>query len=343
MQSQFDTIAAYPTLTDAQRIQALQTARRNLIARIGDEPRFEDFAVRQHSRYGRAEGWIGALLAITVLMAAFIISAVHVFGVGRRTYLETGGTSLTATVIGLALVILAEASVLALSVLPTLWDTSKRVTVLMYTGVVASAFIAAVGNIDATILYSSSPFDWVRAWAGSVATAPSRFALATLPPALTVMVGMGLKYWLLSSSRLRHEAQSAYETALQEWQQTVNAIEEHKNWRLAWATAIWDLWRSLQPSDVLAEIDDEMKVAIIMREIQAEDRLRLALESGAIAPKFSATTRKPDRSNREIVEEFYRNHPDALQLQQKEIAELLGISESAVSRHKPSTNGHGGG
>ena len=51
MDDQFSTIAPYPTLTDAQRIQAMQTARRNLIQQYARKPVRTDFHDWTVSRY----------------------------------------------------------------------------------------------------------------------------------------------------------------------------------------------------------------------------------------------------------------------------------------------------
>jgi len=342
---------AFPTLTDAQRVQARQQAHRALGARVGREPVLSDFERTRHSRYGKAAGRIGTALAVTVLAAAFAISSVHVYTVGRQTYLETGGASLTASVIGIALVILAEASVLALSMLPTLWETGRRVTALMYMGMVASAFIAAVGNIDATILYTAGPFDWLTAWASSIATAPTRFILATLPPTITVLVGMGLKYWLLSSSRSRNEAVILYEQAYSDFQNTVSHIEDHADWRVTWGAALWDVWRR-ECGEYLAAVDDDLKLQIILREMSAEDRLRAALNSGAYsvnmrlnAGGFGASVGKPKKH---LVLDYLKDHPEAAGVDQTELAAMLSgmlnmqISQSTVSRavQQFSSNGY---
>lgn len=342
MERSAEDLSHYAMLTDAQRIRAKAQAKANLMARMGGEPRFEDFVRHSHKQFGGGAELIGFALAVIVLGAAFVISAVHVYGVGRETYLEGNTDVRTAVLMGAAFVVLAEASVLALSVLPTLWSTPPGVTRMMYAGILASAFIATVGNIDATIFYSSSPFHWIRAWWSSLATAPNRWALATLPPFLTVLVGLGLKYQLLTRSRERNAARQEYSAALETWQKTVARIEEHPEWRLAWFNALWDEWCRGRSRDVLARIDRPTKVAIVLREMQDEAQLMRelnALQFSEIAGANAASKRAPGRTNREVVEEFYRTNPGAIQMQQREIAEILGISESAVSRYRPNTNG----
>ena len=336
-----DTLAQYPTLSDVQRIQAKAQAKANLMARLGGEPRFEDFVRHSHKQFGSGAELIGFALAVIVLGAAFVISAVHVYGVGRETYLEGNTDVRTAVLMGAAFVVLAEASVLALSVLPTLWSTPPSVTRMMYAGILASAFIATVGNIDATIFYSSSPFHWIVAWWSSLATAPNRWALATLPPFLTVLVGLGLKYQLLTRSRERNVARQAYSAALADWQQTVARLDEHPEWRLTWFNALWDEWCRGRARDVLARIDRPTKVAIVLREMEDEAQLLRelnALQFNAYASYSVNTAASQGKSKKQMVLDYLREHPDAASGDQAELAAMLShmlniqVSQSTVSR-----------
>jgi hypothetical protein len=343
-------LSQYPTLTDNQRIQAREQAHDNLVRKLGGEPRLEDFERHVHKPFGARAEPVGMLLAIIVLAAAFIISAVHVYGVGYRTYLEGSQNDRTAILIGVAFVILAESSVLALSVLPTLWATPNAVTNWMRVGVLASAFIATIGNIDATIFYSAQPFNWIKAWWSTLATAPNEWALATLPPFLTVLVGMGLKYQILSHNRQRQEAKEAHRQALDEWRQTIDTLEEHPRWRLTWFNALWDEWRKNKPTPLLESIDRETRLAIVLREMEDEARLSRelnSLEFSTNAAKASAWTGK---NKQEIVREFLEDHPEFIHADQSELAAIIlnatgiRISQSTVSRGMMAahTNGHGG-
>lgn len=348
MSESYEQIAHHPTLTDAQRQRARDRARQNLAARLGGEPRYSDFVRQTHSRYGPWAERLGLAVAAVVLLAAFTISAIHVYGVGFSTYFEDSGDARTAAIIGFSLVVLAEASVIALSVIPTLWNTPRNVTYMMHAGIVASAFIATVGNIDATILYSARPFDWLKAWWASLATAPASWMLATLPPFLTVLVGMGLKYRLLTSSEIRKAAGDAYRAALDDWTALMTNIEDHKQWRVFWFNALWDEWVRVNGARIQATIDDDTKLAIVLREMEAEDRIARILNAGGMRRNAANATEYEGKSKKDIALDYLRNNPELARDDQTNIAAIITnatgiqISQSTVSRALSafSQNGH---
>lgn len=348
MTENHEQIAHYPTLTDAQRQRARDRARQNLAARLGGEPRYSDFVRQTHSRYGVWAERLGLMVAGVVLIAAFTISAIHVFGVGYDTYFASSNDARTAAIIGVALVVLAEASVIALSVLPTLWNTPPRVTHMMQAGVVASAFIATVGNIDATILYTSTPFHWLRAWWSSLATSPADWMLATLPPFLTVLVGMGLKYRLLTSSEIRKSAGDAYHAALDDWNAMMTNIEDHKQWRVFWFNALWDEWVRVNGARVQFALDDDTKLAIVLREMESEDRIARILNAGGMRRNAANATEYEGKSKKDVALDYLRNNPELARDDQTNIAAIITnatgiqISQSTVSRALSafSENGH---
>lgn len=348
MSDRYEQIAHYPTLTDAQRQRAREQARTNLARRLGGEPRYSDFVRQTHSRYGPWAERLGLAVAAVVLLAAFTISAIHVYGVGFSTYFEDSGDARTAAIIGFSLVVLAEASVIALSVIPTLWNTPRNVTYMMHAGIVASAFIATVGNIDATILYSARPFDWLKAWWVSLATAPASWMLATLPPFLTVLVGMGLKYRLLTSSEIRKAAGDAYRAALDDWTALMTNIEDHKQWRVFWFNALWDEWVRVNGARIQATIDDDTKLAIVLREMEAEDRIARILNAGGTRVNAANAAEYEGKSKKEIALDYLRNNPELARDDQTNIAAIITnatgiqISQSTVSRALSafSQNGH---
>lgn len=340
---------ALPTLTDAQRIQARQQAHRNLMTSIY-EPRLEDFERQHVNRYGRSVRWFVMAATLIVMVAAFAISAIHVYTVGRDAYLDGGGGAITAAIVGGSFVLIAEISVIILSMAPVVWDTTRRDTGLMAVGVLAAAMVAIIGNVTATIPFDRGPFDWIGAWISAVASDPALFSIATFPPLLTVLVGTALKSAVLAGSRDRHEAQAAYSAALDSYRRTVTKLEQHENWRVTWGAALWDVWRH-EWREYLAAVDDDLKLQIILREMGAEDRLRAALNSGSYAmnsPAFSGLNAAQGKSKKQIVLDHLAENPDAVQEDQSALAAYLTqvsgmqISQSTVSRavQSFSSNGH---
>lgn len=340
MERQFEQVSDYPMLKEEQRIEARKVARENLLAKLGGAPRFEDFERKRISRFGPSVERLALYTVALVLFAAFLISAVHIYTTGRETYLEGHSEKTVALIIGAAFVVLAESSILALSLIPTIWETPKPVTRSMYAGIAGSAFIATIGNIDATIIYQSTPFDWVSSWFMALMRDPASWAMATLPPVLTVLVGQGLKYYALSRSRERFEAKSAYEDAVRKWSKVVDEIETQSNWRQTWANALWDAWAFRKRRDVLALISVEEKRLIVLREMQADEWFEM--------PQFqeiseiAGNSQKEQKVSQQDVIDFLLSNDWAESASGIEIAEATGASEATVSRARRafSRNGH---
>lgn len=357
-------ISQYPQLREEQRIEARQRARENLLTKLGGEPQFEDFERRTYSHYGPTvdRALMGAM--IMMLVAAFTVSAFHIYHVGNTTYRAGIDSAWQAIISGFALVILAETAVLLLSVMPAVWDIPRGIKAVMYTGAIGAAFIAAIGNIDVTITYTSRPFDWFQAWIRSISVAPSRFVLATMPPALTLIVGQGLKYRVLIEAQRRHEAKANYEAALADWKRVEAHLEQHSDWLQAYATALWDTWRHGKRKEIWQGITASDRRAIVQRELEAEhwfsgvtasqltdndgqDRQRRQKKRGVtvvpdIDPDIAELTGK-DR-----VKAYLDRYPEAEKLDIDELAERLAVSGRTVYRGKSelakngdfSRNGH---
>lgn len=346
MDDKFEQVAHYPMLRDEQRIEARRQARENLMARLGGEPQFEDFERKHVSRFGPGINRGAFAFAVLVLGAAFIISAVHIFSTGYEAYNAGHSSQVWASIIGGAFVVLAEASIIALSIIPPVWETPPSVTRSMYLGIAGSAFIATIGNIDATIIYTSTPFDWVKAWAMALSKQPAQWALATLPPMLTVLVGMGLKYYVLTRSHERQEAKVNHEKAMREWRTIVDNLEVHENWIASWANALWDAWCYKKRRDVLAEIPIEDKRLIVQREMEAD--LWFEREFTGMQQNSGRMQQNSDMPAKARVVLFLRENPEIAEqlgdgsMQQSEVASMLGVSQASVSRGLTaySQNGH---
>jgi len=324
-------IGKYPTLRDDQRIEARQRARGNLLLKLGGEPQLEHYISRQWSRFGKTWDVVTLAACILVLLAAFGISAQHIFKTGERITLAGGSGENTALTVGAFLVVLAEASILALSLAPTVWCASKGVTRAMYIGVACASLIATVGNLDAVLLYSSTPFDWVSEWVKSLATAPGQWILATLPPLMTVLVGLGLKSYALKQSEGRETARVQYVADMKNWNSIVDRLEDHAEWRNTYAWAIWDIWRKNKRREVLIEISDQERQAIVAREMAA-DRF-FNEEIAEISEIQRKTTENNNHAVRRVVE-YLDEDPSRFQLSGAEISEILQVSEPSVSRGK---------
>jgi hypothetical protein len=275
-------ISKYPMLTEDQRTEARNKARQTMIAKLGGEPRIEDFEHQQYSKYGpRVDHFVTATM-IVLFVAALAVSAFHIYNMGKDTYLEGTDILWQAQLTGFALIILAESAVLLLSIMPAIWEMPQGIKIVMYTGTIGAAMVAAIGNIDVTITYTESPFNWFIAWISSFAKDPGNFILATMPPALTLIVGQGLKYRVLNTTKERFEAKRQFDVAMQDWESTLANLENHKEWVNTYAYTLWDYWKSAlkirNKREFIGSITDTERQAIVRREIKATNFFEESME-----------------------------------------------------------------
>jgi hypothetical protein len=334
-------LSHYPTLRDDQRIAAKQQARDNLIAQWGGEPQFATYERRIVSKFGQNADRNGLIFLVGVFLAAFLISAVHIFTVGYQTFLESGSSDLVAVGVGGAFVFLAELAIIAFSYVTTVWDMPRAVKISMYAGIAGSAFIATIGNINAVILYKDAPFDWVVAWWRALATAPNEWALATLPPFLTVLVGMGIKYRLLNESRQRHDAQTLFDKAVSEWEFKVAHLEQHTEWKERYAHALWDTWRKGKRRDLLSAITPDLRNQIVWREMDADQFFSHADHTRSDTPPYDEHTpdHTADNTALDRVRVHLLQHPEDQELSFRKLADAAGVSIHTVQRYRESSNG----
>ena len=348
MERTYEQISHLPTLTDSQRQRARDRARQTLSARLGGEPQYSDFVRQAHSRYGPWVMRFGLLATVIVLAAAFTISAIHIYTVGVEGTEQTGATVETTRIIGVSFVVLAESALITFSLVPTLWNMPRRFGRAISAGVATGALIAVVGNVHATIPYTDSPFNWLKAWWSALATAPAVWTLATLPPLIVVLMGMALKYLLLSSSEQRSAASSAYRSALDDWNALMANLETHKQWRVFWFNALWDEWVRGNGSRMQVTIDDDTKLAIVLREMEAEDRIERILNAGGMRLNAANAGEYEGKSKKDVALDYLKNNPELAREDQTNIAAIITnatgiqISQSTVSRALSSfsQNGH---
>jgi hypothetical protein len=326
-----DQLPKLPVLKAEQRLAAKQQAREFLLTKLGGEPQIADFERQQWSRFGARINAFTLMSLIVVFASALIVSSGHIYRVFGNNP---------------AMVILSESTILALSLVPTVWNTPRYVSAMMYAGVLGAALIAAVGNIDAEILYTSSPLNWLARWMSTFATAPKQWTAATVPPVITVLVGQALKYYALDRSASRHEAKRQYDDTLAEWKQTVATLEQRGDWGQAWADALWDTWRKGKKHELLAVISVELQVAIVRREMQAEQWFQGDFHGNSVKARESKSTESNSSvSPREKVISYLKDNGGEVGMEQQELAEFLGVSPATVSRavKEFSSNGHGEG
>ena len=261
-------------------------------------------------------------MLVLVALSAGLISAFRLYYAGHDYFLRSIDNPQMAEVVGYATPLAAELLVIAAAIAGQVY-LAGRGRLLSLMPVAVGMVVAFVGNW--TVTQPATTWGWVE---------------TLFPPLAVLSVAFMAEVAFVPELERRKANERAYRVARDAYDRLVANPETHEKWRSVHALALWDMWRRIYPDhdpDAIA-IDDRRD--IVLREMAAASWFEDASNFNAIALKAGASKGKPGRSNREIVEEFYRNNPDALQLQQREIAELLGISESAISRYKPSTNWH---
>jgi len=315
-----DHLAPYPTLTDSQRVQARQSARRSVIQQYAVQPQRSQFQDWTVSRY---PWWfvLGlSVLLLVVALSAGLISAFRLYYAGHDYFLRSIDNPRMAEIVGYATPLAAELLVILAAIAGRVYLLGRgRWLSLM--PVTVGMVVAFVGNW--TVAQPSTTWGWVE---------------TLFPPLAVLSVAFMAEVAFVPELERRKANELAYREARDAYDQLVANPEQHEKWRSTYALALWDMWRKVYADRQPDALDLDTRRAIVQRELDAGDWLEASFSE--IAPKFTATVRTPGQSNRALVEQFYRDHEAAFQMQQKDIAELLGISESAVSRHKPSQNGH---
>ncbi len=212
-------------LTEAQRIDARNVARQNIVARQGAEPQRHEF---EHHAANEWPTWVSRLVigfAGVLLVAAALVSYFRITAAGRQHYLETLGGSTRADVVGLAAFIMAEAMVIvSASMRAHVPEGKKWVTTITTLLGLAMAF---VGN--AVITRPELAWSWAAAW-GILET--------FTPPIAVLVVALLLEGTLASAVQRRHANEVAYQQARAAWLDATRAPEDDLAWRGVYASAL---------------------------------------------------------------------------------------------------------
>lgn len=342
MQDKFEQVAHYPALREDQRIAARQRARENLIAMLGGEPQFEDFERKQHSRFSPGMARFVNRAMWGLLSAAFVLSAIHIYFAASDAYGLGIKSPLLRAVGGVMFVVVAEIAAILFFTTPAVYEeTINGLTRwLSYGAGIAASFVAIVFNIAVAIDYQDTPFDWLLAWLGSIATHPELFFVATIPPTFVLVVGQLQKTRILAENERRYAAARAYEEAMDQWKTILSTLENHPQWSQAWANALWDAWCFRKRREVLASITTDEKRAIVAREMEAEqwwipggfqmESVRNPAEREKAA--MVTMSKSDEKSIKEQVRDALREHPELLKMPRVEAAQALGVSIGSFQR-----------
>lgn len=271
MQNALVDLTAVRQLTQEERLTAMQRARAAIVQSIGNRPDERAYA-SQGERMTRTDIGIW-ILCIVVLIAAFSISAIRLFHIGRETFLHSISDANSAVVAAIGIVILAETTQIVTTLALARVEQMQTRRMLLLTGIGATA-VAIIGNLQIVTPWAmqgtftflppafENPFAWLE---------------ALFPPMAVLVMAHVLKHQLLDAEYARNERKRAFEKALQAWESAMSADPEvHPEWDQFYANALRDAIRSKNARitvvrDMLPALTKADWRALVHREIDAEN------------------------------------------------------------------------
>lgn len=271
MQNALVDLSQFRPLTQDERLVALQRARDATLKSIGNRPDEKAYA-SQGERMTRTDIGIW-VLCIVVLIAAFSISAIRLFHIGRETFLHSINDANSAVVAAIGIVILAETTQIVTTLALARVGQMQTRRMLLFTGIGATA-VAIIGNLQIVTPWSmqgtftflpdafQNPFAWLE---------------ALFPPMAVLVMAHVLKHQLLDAENARQQRKHAFEKAVQAWETAMSTDPElHPEWNQFYANALRDAIRAKNARisvvrDALPMLTKADWRALVHREIDAEN------------------------------------------------------------------------
>jgi len=247
-------------LTEADRLDARDHARRHVIRRAGPEPRRDQYRHATLSQYPRwLTGLVGAMLAI-VFVAAASISTFRLYAAGRDFFMEDLPIPWQAQAVGVATAIMAEFLVITAASAATILFTGRS-RALAAIPVAIGLAVAFVGNHEITQAVT------LWGWLDTIA-----------PPLAVLSVGVMGERVILLTLRERWANEQAYQAALADWKAATADPESSPDWGQAYATALRDRLRAVNSRGAgkaareaaMADLTLADWRALVHREIEAD-------------------------------------------------------------------------
>jgi len=323
---------AFPTLTDAQRVQARRNAERNLVAKYAKMPRREDFNDYTVSEYPR---WFVLLVAsglIFVALSAGVISAFRLYHAGYTQFYQDIPNETQARAVGVLTPLAAEVLVIMAAIAMQIYAHRRGAARwIAAVPVITGTVVAFVGNWQIT--QPDNTWSWVE---------------TIFPPVAVLSVAFFFELTTVPEMNRRRANENAYRDARATYDRMVNHPEKHTTWRDTYGWALWEMWQKVYSNSVAAnEIDRELRQQIALREMSADNFFSDDMQLNAM--NAGGLVASDGRSKKQVVLDFLLEHPEAISEDQTALAAILThatgmqISQSTVSRavQRFSQNGHG--
>lgn len=260
-----EALTAIRSLTEAERLDAADIARRNVIRAIGDKPsrrEFDDFTASQYP------GWVSfliILLCMLALIAAFVPSAIRLYQIGSETFGYSIAHTASKSAVGISTVILAETAVVLFSLALAVIQPSRASRRLLFGSMAIASAIALVGNAQIAL-----PGHWRN---------PFAYLEALAPPVLVLSVSWVLKEQLLHAVARRHANEQAYQTALADWLNATAEPEVSPRWAASYANALKQMLidtngrgtGAMRRRELMAGLTSDDWRLLVYREMQADE------------------------------------------------------------------------
>lgn len=271
-----DVLSTFKELTEEQRLEAREQARRNLMRRIGAKPTRDKFSDATISEYPAWLSWLVSALIAVVFAAAALVSAFRLYEAGRAHFLASIPDEGRAQIVGVATFLMAEFLVVVTALAYRVFITERAWRRLALVPIGVGMSVAIVGNV--AITHPATVWGWLDTLA---------------PPIAVLSVAMIGEHVILAGARRRRENERAYQLALAEWKQATANLEDHPEWRAAYATALREALRrenargagARARSEAMAELTPADWRALVGRELDAERWY----EDGGEAGRFALT------------------------------------------------------
>jgi len=296
-----DTSVLY-ALTEAERLDARDIARQNVIRRYGDKPQRADFEQHTDRQYPAYVVRIVTAIMVLLLVAAFIPSALRLWRIAHDTFAQTVTDSASKTAVGWAFILLAESGqigfTLAAGVLAIERRSERR---MLYIAALISTLIALVGNVQLALGHR---------WLTGTLSDPFATLEAAAPPVLVILAATVLKHLMLDDIARRHANERAYQTALAEWQALTAEPEESPHWQSVYANALRTKLIEVNSSGrgksereaVMQQMGRADWRRLVMHELQADDWFEMAADSAPAMNGGSGTHPLPEAPAGAILE-----------------------------------------